>query len=220
MKVEDIKKAAIVGAGDMGHGIAEVLAMAGIKVNLYDIKQEFVDRGVNKIKESLEKQVAKQKMTADAYNATINNISGFTVLKDALQGIDYMIEAAPEILELKLKIFKEADECAPKHAILASNTSNMSITEMGAATGRPDKVVGIHFFNPPVMMFLIEIIRGNKTSDETMNVSYELMSKLKNFRGSMVPVRVEKDSPGPGILFSSTPRRWPPWKSATERRRR
>lgn len=196
MKAEDIKKAAIIGAGDMGHGIAEVFAMAGIKVNLYDIKQEFVDRGISKIKESLEKQVAKQKMTADACSAIANSVSGFTVLKDALQGIDYMIEAAPEILDLKLKIFKEADECAPKHAILASNTSNMSITEMGAATSRPDKVVGIHFFNPPVMMFLIEIIRGNKTSDETMNVSYELMSKLKNFRGPMVPVRVEKDSPG------------------------
>jgi enoyl-CoA hydratase/3-hydroxyacyl-CoA dehydrogenase len=107
-----------------------------------------------------------------------------------------MIEAAPEILELKVKIFKEADECAPKHAILASNTSNMSITQMGAATNRPDKVVGIHFFNPPVMMFLVEVTRGEKTSAETMNVSYDLIKRMKNFRGAMVPVRVEKDMPG------------------------
>jgi enoyl-CoA hydratase/3-hydroxyacyl-CoA dehydrogenase len=196
MKAEDIKTIAIVGAGDMGHGIAEVCALAGLKVNLYDIKQEFVDKGKGKIKESLEKQVAKQKMTADNSNKTMNNIHGFTSLKDAVKDIDYCIEAAPEILDLKVKIFKEIDENAPKHAILASNTSNMSITQMAAATKRPDKVLGIHFFNPPVMMALVEVIRGQKTSAETMNVSYDFIMKLKNFRGAMVPVRVEKDSPG------------------------
>ncbi len=196
MKAEDIKTIAIVGAGDMGHGIAEVCALAGLKVNLYDIKQEFVDKGKGKIKESLEKQVTKQKMTADNSNKTMNNIHGFISLKDAVKDIDYMIEAAPEILDLKVKIFKEIDENAPKHAILASNTSNMSITQMAAATKRPDKVLGIHFFNPPVMMALVEVIRGQKTSAETMNVSYDFIMKLKNFRGAMVPVRVEKDSPG------------------------
>src|SRR3990172_3120525 len=151
MKADDIKKIAVIGAGDMGHGIAEVIAMAGYTVNLYDIKQEFVDRGRNKIKESLEKRVSKQKMSADDLNKTMDNIRGFTVLRDAVKDIEYMIEAAPEILDLKTKIFKEADESAPKHAILASNTSNMSITQMGAATKRPDKVGGIHFFNPPAM---------------------------------------------------------------------
>ena len=196
MKAQDIGTIAIVGAGDMGHGIAEVCALAGLKVNLYDIKQEFVDKGRNKIKESLEKQVAKQKMTAENCSKIINSIQGFTILKDALKNIDYMIEAAPEILDLKVKIFKEADENAPKHAILASNTSNMSITRMAEATSRPDKVVGIHFFNPPVMMFLVEVIRGEKTSAETMNVSYDLIKSMKNFRGAMVPVRVEKDVPG------------------------
>jgi enoyl-CoA hydratase / 3-hydroxyacyl-CoA dehydrogenase len=196
MKAQDIKKIAVIGAGDMGHGIAEVCALAGLKVNLYDIKQEFVDKGRNKIKESLEKQVAKQKMTAENCSKVISNIDGFTVLKDALKDVDFIIEAAPEILELKLKIFRQADEYTPEHAILASNTSNMSITRMGEATKRPDKVVGIHFFNPPVMMFLVEIIRGQKTSAETMNVSYDLIGGMKNFRGSMVPVRVEKDVPG------------------------
>jgi len=196
MKAGEIKTIAIIGAGDMGHGIAEVCAIAGLKVNLYDIKQEFVDKGKGKIKASLEKQVAKQKMTTDDFNKITNNINGFTSLKDAVKDIDYMVEAAPEILELKVKIFKEIDENAPKHAILASNTSNMSITQMAAATKRPDKVVGIHFFNPPVMMALVEVIRGQKTSDETVNISYDFILRLKNFRGVMVPVRVERDSPG------------------------
>jgi enoyl-CoA hydratase / 3-hydroxyacyl-CoA dehydrogenase len=196
MKAEDIKTIAIIGAGDMGHGIAEVCGLAGLKVNLYDIKQEFVDKGRNKIKESLEKQVTKQKMTAENAGKIMNNITGFTVLADALKNVDFMIEAAPEILDLKLKIFMEADGAAPKHAILASNTSNMSITRMAATTSRPDKIVGIHFFNPPVMMFLVEVIRGEKTSAETMNVSYDLIKSMKNFRGPMVPVRVEKDVPG------------------------
>jgi enoyl-CoA hydratase/3-hydroxyacyl-CoA dehydrogenase len=196
MKVEDIKTIAVVGAGDMGHGIAELAAMAGFKVNLYDIKQEFVDKGKNRIKESLEKQVSKQKMAADDMNKAMNHIYGFTVLKEAVKDIDYMIEAAPEILDLKVKIFKEIDEYAPKHAILASNTSNMSITKMGNSTKRPDKVVGLHFFNPAVMMLLVEVIRGQKTSEETMTVSRDLVLKFKNFRGVMVPVLVEKDTPG------------------------
>jgi enoyl-CoA hydratase/3-hydroxyacyl-CoA dehydrogenase len=196
MKAENIKTIAIVGAGDMGHGIAEVCALAGLKVNLYDIKQEFVDKGKGKIKESLGKQVAKQKMTADNSTKIMNNIHGFTVLKEAVKDIDYIIEAAPEILDLKVKIFKEIDENAPKHAILASNTSNMSITQMAAATKRADKVLGIHFFNPPVMMALVEVIRGQKTAEETMNISYDFILRLKNFRGAMVPVRVERDSPG------------------------
>jgi enoyl-CoA hydratase/3-hydroxyacyl-CoA dehydrogenase len=107
-----------------------------------------------------------------------------------------MVEAVPEIMDLKLKIFKECDEYAPKHAILASNTSNMSITEIAAATKRPDKVVGLHFFNPVVMMLLVEVIRGNKTSDETMDVTTELVKGWKNFRGAMAAIRVEKDTPG------------------------
>jgi enoyl-CoA hydratase/3-hydroxyacyl-CoA dehydrogenase len=196
MKAEDIKKIAVIGAGDMGHGIAEIAAMAGFKVNLYDIKQEFVDKGNAKIRESLEKQVSKQKMSAEDMNKAMANIQGFIVLKEAVKDIDFMIEAAPEILDLKVKIFKEIDEYAPKHTILASNTSNMSITKMGASTKRSDKVVGLHFFNPPVMMLLAEVIRGEKTSEETMSVSHDFVLKLKNFRGVMVPVRVEKDTPG------------------------
>lgn len=195
MKAADVKTITVVGSGDMGHGIAEVAAMAGYKVNMYDIKQEFVDKGMGKIKESLTKQVAKQKMTQEAMDKIMGLLKGFTVLKDALKDTDFMIEAAPEIMELKQKIFKECDENAPKHAILTSNTSNMSITKIASATKRPDKVAGLHFFNPVAMMTLVEVIRGDKTSNETMDVTYDLMKTWKNFRGAMVPIRVEKDTP-------------------------
>lgn len=196
MKAEEIKTIAIVGAGDMGHGIAEICALAGLQVNLYDIKQEFVDKGRSRIQASLDKQVGKQKLDKGAAEAAMKRIKGFTVLKEAVQGVDFMIEAAPEVLDLKFKIFQEADANAPKHAILASNTSNMSITRMGTATQRSDKVVGIHFFNPVMLMLLVEVIRGAGTSEETMQTSYEFIQRLKNFRGTMVPVRVEKDTPG------------------------
>jgi enoyl-CoA hydratase / 3-hydroxyacyl-CoA dehydrogenase len=196
MKAEDIRTIAIVGAGDMGHGIAEICALAGITVHLYDVKQEFVDRGKRRITESLEKQVSKQKLAAADMTQAIERIHGFTVLGQAVKTVDYMIEAAPEILDLKIDIFKQADANAPAHAILASNTSNMSITRMGAATRRPGQVVGIHFFNPVMLMLLVEVIRGENTSEETMRTSYDMVSRLKNFRGTMVPVRVEKDTPG------------------------
>mgnify|MGYP002682303973 CR=1 FL=1 len=191
MKTEDIKTIAIVGAGDMGHGIAQVCAMAGMKINLYDIKQEFVDKGMAKMKASFEKQVAKQKISADALNKMMANIKGFTSLKDAVADIDYSIEAAPEILDLKVKIFKEIDENAPKHAILASNTSNISITEIASATQRPEKVIGYHFFNPAILMKLVEVIKGDKTSDESIAVGYDIAKKINK-----VPVIVKKDSPG------------------------
>ncbi len=195
MKAADVKTITVVGSGDMGHGIAEVAAMAGYKVNMYDIKQEFVDKGMGKIKDSLTKQVSKQKMTQEVMDKTMGLLKGFTVLKDALKDADFMIEAAPEIMELKQKIFKECDEHAPKHALLTTNTSNMSITKIASATKRPDKVAGLHFFNPVAMMTLVEVIRGDKTSNETMDVTYDLMKTWKNFRGAMVPIRVEKDTP-------------------------
>lgn len=196
MKAEEIKTIAIIGAGDMGHGIAEICALAGLAVHLYDIRQEFVDKGKGRIKASLDKQVSKQKLAAEAMTQAMDRIQGFTELKEAVKDVDYMIEAAPERLDLKIGIFKEADAHAPGHAILASNTSNMSISRMGAETGRPGQVVGVHFFNPVMLMKLVEVIRGEGTSNETMQASYDLVSRLNNFRGTMVPVRVEKDRPG------------------------
>ncbi len=191
MKVEDIKKIAAMGAGDMGHGIAEVALLAGYKVSMRDIEQRFVDRGLSRITESLHKLTEKGKVTADAEKAMLGNIQTFVDIGESVKDADFVIEAVPEILKLKEEVFKALDEAAPKHAILASNTSNMSISDIAEHTKRPELVVGMHFFNPAVMMKLVEIIKGNKTSEETMEVAYNLALKMNK-----VPVRVEKDSPG------------------------
>ena len=191
MKIEDIKKIAVMGAGDMGHGIAEVALLAGYKVAMRDIEQRFVDKGLSRIKESLDKLVEKQKITADNQKAMLGNIATFVDIADSVKDADFVIEAVPEIMDLKKQVFRALDKAAPKHAILASNTSNMSITEMASATKRPEQVVGMHFFNPPVLMKLVEVIKGEKTSEETMQVAYNLALKMNK-----APVRVEKDSIG------------------------
>jgi enoyl-CoA hydratase/3-hydroxyacyl-CoA dehydrogenase len=191
MKVEDIKKIAVMGAGDMGHGIAEVALLSGYKVAIRDIEQRFVDKGLARIKESLEKLVEKQKVTEENKKAMLANIGTFVDLGAAVEDADFIIEAIPEIMDLKKQMFQELDKSAPAHAVLASNTSTMSISEIASATKMPDKVVGMHFFNPAVLMRLVEVIKGDKTSEETMKVTYELVQKMNK-----VPVRVEKDTPG------------------------
>jgi enoyl-CoA hydratase/3-hydroxyacyl-CoA dehydrogenase len=191
MKVEDIKKIAVMGAGDMGHGIAEVALLAGYKVALRDIEQRFVDKGLSRIKESLDKLTEKQKITEDNKKAMLANIKTFVDIAESVKDADFVIEAVPEIMDLKKQVFQALDKAAPKHAILASNTSNMSITEIAAVTKRPEQVVGVHFFNPAVLMKLVEVIKGGKTSEETMQVAYNLALKMNK-----VPVRVEKDSIG------------------------
>jgi enoyl-CoA hydratase/3-hydroxyacyl-CoA dehydrogenase len=161
MTVDDIRTVAVVGAGDMGHGIAEVALIAGYKVNLYDIKQEFVDRGEQRIYQSLDKLVSKNKVPADRYEEIKGELLKKTVdLTDAVKDADLVTEAAPEVLELKKQIFAEMDKAAPEHALLASNTSTMSITDIASATNRPEKVLGMHYFNPAVLMRLVEVIRG------------------------------------------------------------
>jgi len=192
MTVDDIKTVAVVGAGDMGHGIAEVALIAGYTVFLRDIKQEFVDRGVQRIDESLQKLVKKGRVPQDVYDKVQKELLHPCVdLKEAVAKAGLVIEAIPEVLELKKETFAEMDGSAPAHTILASNTSTMSITEIAKATKRPEKVVGLHYFNPAVIMKLVEVIRGEKTSDETMQIAYDFC--LKN---NKVPVRVEKDVPG------------------------
>jgi enoyl-CoA hydratase/3-hydroxyacyl-CoA dehydrogenase len=192
MTVDDIRTVAVVGAGDMGHGIAEVALIAGYKVNLYDIKQEFVDRGEQRIYQSLDKLVSKNKVPADRYEEIKGELLKKTVdLTDAVKDADLVTEAAPEVLELKKQIFAEMDKAAPEHALLASNTSTMSITDIASATNRPEKVLGMHYFNPAVLMRLVEVIRGDKTSDETIQVGYDYVNKVKK-----VPVIVKKDVPG------------------------
>jgi enoyl-CoA hydratase/3-hydroxyacyl-CoA dehydrogenase len=191
VKVEDIKKIAVMGAGDMGHGIAEVALLSGYKVAMRDIEQRFVDKGLARIKESLEKLVEKQKVTEENKKAMLANIGIFVDLDAAVKDADFVIEAIPEIMGLKKQMFQALDKSAPAHALLASNTSTMSISEIASATKRPDKVVGMHFFNPAVLMKLAEVIKGDKTSEETMKVTYDLVLKMNK-----VPVRVEKDTPG------------------------
>jgi enoyl-CoA hydratase/3-hydroxyacyl-CoA dehydrogenase len=192
MNVADIKTVAVIGAGDMGHGIAEVALMAGYTVYLRDINQKFVDRGVARIRESLAKLVSKEKVTAEQEKRINTELLKPCVdLKEAVQGADLVIEAIPEVMELKKETFAAIDAATKPHTIMASNTSTMKITEIGSLTRRPEKVLGLHYFNPAVLMRLVEVIRGDRTSDETMQVAYDFV--LKNGK---VPVRVEKDVPG------------------------
>jgi len=191
MKAEDVKKITVIGAGDMGHGIAEVALLAGYKVAMQDIEQRFIDKGLTRIKESLDKLVEKQKVTAENKKAMLGDIKAFVDIAEAVKDADFVIEAVPEIMDVKKKVFQALDAAAPKHAILASNTSNMSITEIASVTKRPEQVVGMHFFNPAVMMKLVEVIKGEKTSEATMQPTYDLALKMNK-----VPVRIEKDSIG------------------------
>ena len=191
MKVEDIKKIVVIGAGDMGHGIAEVALLAGYKVAIQDIEQRFVDRGLTRIKESLDKLVEKQKVTAENKEAMLANIKTFVDIAESAKDADFIIEAVPEMMDLKKQVFQALDAAALKHTTLASNTSNMSITEIASTTKRPEQVVGMHFFNPAVLMKLVEVIKGGNTSEATMQLAYDLALKMNK-----VPVRVEKDSIG------------------------
>ncbi|MDA0648238.1 MAG: 3-hydroxybutyryl-CoA dehydrogenase [archaeon] len=161
-----INKIAVLGAGQMGNGITQVAACAGFDVTMLDIKQEYVDRGISSIEKSLAKLVAKERMTqqdADAARARISSGIDRSVCSDC----DLVIEAVPEILSLKIEIFEELDQICKPDCILASNTSSISITEIAAATKRPDKVIGMHFMNPVPIMKLVEIINGKDTSEET-----------------------------------------------------
>lgn len=192
MTINDISTVAVIGAGDMGHGIAEVALIAGYRVFLRDIRQDFVDRGVSRIFESLEKLAAKGKVSRDAVaDIRKNRLIPCVDLEKAVAEADLVIEAVPEIMDLKKETFRIMDQAAPSHAIFASNTSTMRISEIASATSRPDKVLGLHYFNPAILMKLVEVIRTEKTSEETFQTGYDFA--LKN---NKVPVRVHKDVPG------------------------
>ena len=173
----DIKKIAVLGAGQMGNGITQVAACAGYQVVMIDIKQEFVDKGVATIEKSLSKLVSKERMTqqeADDARARIST----SVDRSACHDVDLAIEAVPEILELKLSIFAELDEICKPECILASNTSSISISEIAGATKRPEKVIGMHFMNPVPIMKLVEIINGKQTSDDTNSAVISAAEKM------------------------------------------
>ena len=191
MNVEDIKKVAMIGAGDMGHGIAAATLLGGYQVTLRDINQEAVDKGVAGIKASFDKLKTKGKLTDETYEETISRLNTAVDLEEAVKDADFIIEAIPEKLELKQSVFADIDKFAPPHAILASNTSNISITEIASATKRADKVIGYHFFNPAVLMKLVAVTKGEQTSDESLQLGYDLAKSIRK-----VPVIVKKDSPG------------------------
>ena len=186
-----LKKAAVIGSGTMGHGIAQLLAMAGHEVFMIDINEEFLSKGVERIKWSLGKFVEKRRIRREDADAALARIKTTTSYEEGCRDIDIAIEAVPENMELKKTVFAKIDSIAPAHAILASNTSTLSITEMGNATKRPEKVAGMHFFNPPQLMALVEIIKGEKTSQETIDTLMELARKL-----GKTPVLVRKDVRG------------------------
>ncbi len=191
MKLADIKTIAVLGAGTMGHGIAEVAALAGYKVKMRDISEELVKKGYEQISWSLKKLAEKTTISQQKADTALQLITPVVDLQEAVQDADIVIEAVPEIMKLKLDTFHEIDKLAPQHAILASNTSSLSISELGRATKRPDKVVGMHFFSPVVRMALVEVIKGERTSEETMQCITELAHQL-----GKTPIRVEKDVRG------------------------
>lgn len=188
----EIKKVAVLGAGLMGHGIAQVAAQVGkYEVNIRDVEQRFIDGGMSMIRDSLQRFVKKAQLSEAEMNAILARIHPMLGLKEAVSNADLIIEAIPENLELKKTTFKEVDGYAPSHAIIASNTSSVSITEMASATKRPEKVCGMHFFNPPQLMKLVEVIRGARTSDETVETVLNIAHKMEK-----ETVVVKKDSPG------------------------
>lgn len=191
MAIEKIKKAGVAGAGAMGSGIAQLLAMAGCEVTLIDVSDEFLQKGMEKMKWSLDKFVEKKRIRREDADAALARVSVTTSYEQAGKNIDLAIEVVPENIELKKKVFATLDSFAPSNAILASNTSALSITEMGKATKRPDKVAGMHFFNPPQLMTLVEVIKGDNTSQETVATLAELARKL-----GKTPVIVRKDVRG------------------------
>ncbi len=186
----DIKTIGVLGAGVMGNGIAQVAAMAGYNVIMRDIEDRFVEGGMKNIDKFLAKTVEKGKMSADDKNAIMGRIKGTTAM-EAMKDADFVIEVVIEVMDIKKKVFAELDSICKPEVILSSNTSSMSLTEIATATKRPDKVVGMHFFNPVPLMKLVEVIRGMRTSDETTAATLELTKKF-----GKEPVEVKVDVPG------------------------
>ena len=179
----------VLGAGTMGNGIAHVMARSGLKVRLYELEQRFLDRGLETIRKNLAREVDKGKLTVDEASAALGRIHG-TISCGELADCDFLIEAATEKFETKREIFREFDALLPAHVILASNTSSISITKLAGQTGRPDRVVGMHFFNPVPVMKLVEVVRGLATSQESFEAVRDLAVRL-----GKTPVEVN-DAPG------------------------
>lgn len=185
-----IKNIAVLGAGTMGNGIAHTFAQFGFKVNLIDINPQSLENGLQNIIKNLDRQVKKGIFDEQHKQNTLSNITSFTSIKDGVANVDLVVEAATENMDLKITIFKELDTYAPEHCILASNTSSISITKLGAATQRAEKVIGMHFMNPVPVMRLVEIINGYATSSDTTQYVENLSVQLDK-----IPV-TSNDYPG------------------------
>ena len=185
-----MKNIAVIGAGTMGNGIAHTFAQFDYNVQLIDVSEEALKRGVATITKNLDRMVAKEKITEETKEKTLNNITTYTSIKEGVKYASLVVEAATENSVLKAKIFKELDEVCPEDTILATNTSSISITQIAAETKRADKVIGMHFMNPVPIMKLVEIIRGYNTSDEVTDFIVDLSKKINK-----IPVEVN-DYPG------------------------
>ena len=185
-----MKNIAVIGSGTMGNGIAHTFAQFGFQVQLIDISQTALDKGLATITKNLDRMVAKEKISEDDKNTTLKNITTYTSIKEGVQYASLVVEAATENVDLKLNIFRELDEVCPEDTILATNTSSISITQIAAVTKRPEQVIGMHFMNPVPIMKLVEIIRGYNTSDEVMKFTVDLSKKINK-----IPVEVN-DYPG------------------------
>ena len=191
MQLEDVQRVTVLGAGNMGHGIAEVAALAGYDVSLRDINEELVEEGYDQIEWSLGKLAEKDRIGDDEADAALDRVEAFVDLGDALDDTDVVVEVVPEKMAIKKDVYDEVIEHAPEEAVFVTNTSSLSITELSEVTDRPERFCGMHFFNPPVRMDLVEVISGEHTSEETL----ELIEGLAESMGK-TPVRVRKDSPG------------------------
>ena len=185
-----MKKIAVIGAGTMGNGIAHVFAQAGFKVNLVDISQEALDRAISIIQKNMDRQIAKGRLSEEEKNQSLGNITSYTEMKTALCDRELIVEAATENDDLKLKIFSDIDAYSPDDAIMATNTSSISITKIAAATKHPNKVIGMHFMNPVPIMKLVEVINGFSTEKTVTEKTIEVTKSL-----GKIPISVN-DYPG------------------------
>lgn len=176
--MSDIKKVAVIGGGTMGNGIVHVFAQNGFDVKLIETKQEFADRAINTIDKNLSRMVSKEKISESDKVATLERIQPLLSISDGVKDADLVVEAVPENYDLKKKIFEQVDENAPSHAILASNTSSISITKLAAVTKRPEKFIGMHFFNPVPVMKLVEVINGLETDQAVTDLIMDTSIKL------------------------------------------
>lgn len=191
MRVDDIKNISIIGAGLMGHGIAQAFAQAGYNVCVHSRREESIKEALQRIRTNLETLVENNILDEDGVDATITRIKGTIDFTEAARNADFVIEAIPEDLQAKKEIFGKLQEISRETVILATNTSSFSITEIGTATNREEKVVGTHFWNPPHLLRAVEIVRGANTSDETVQTTKALLTRI-----GKKPVVVQKDVPG------------------------